>query len=321
MRTCRPKPGSWPTPTRTARLPPSPGAPGSSTGVPSTSRTWRSSGSPRTSSWARAGSSSIPMARARDGTWLARASPTCSSPATGRPGRISAGTCPFVTDIAALDRSAGYTLVRSFDGGRLLLYAVAEPADHGRVTGPMFADISLLRIVGPARRRRPGGRRCAPAAAVGQRKPCPGARPPRGRGRPGRRRDLPGPRPTVAGHPRPRGRAARAPDHGPHRRRRALLPADPLRPRSRRARVAAGRTPGAGARRGPDRGPGRRALGRGPGLHPGVQRGGEPGGRARRGAGRGGRRARPRAGHRRRLHETGLRTSRGRPASTSSASR
>jgi hypothetical protein len=41
------------------------------------------------------------------------------------------GYLPFATDRAALARSDRYTLVRSFDGGRLLLYAVRPPAGPG----------------------------------------------------------------------------------------------------------------------------------------------------------------------------------------------
>ena len=51
--------------------------------------------------------------------------------ADGATGADLGGYLPFVTDLEALDRSAGYTLVRSFDGGRLLLYAVAAPAAMG----------------------------------------------------------------------------------------------------------------------------------------------------------------------------------------------
>ncbi len=51
--------------------------------------------------------------------------------ADGATGADLGGYLPFVTDLAALDRSAGYTLVRSFDDGRLLLYAVAAPAAMG----------------------------------------------------------------------------------------------------------------------------------------------------------------------------------------------
>jgi hypothetical protein len=51
--------------------------------------------------------------------------------ADGATGADLGGYLPFVTDLAALDRSAGYTLVRSFDGGRLRLYAVAAPAAEG----------------------------------------------------------------------------------------------------------------------------------------------------------------------------------------------
>ncbi len=51
--------------------------------------------------------------------------------AEGATGADLGGYLPFVTDLAALDRSAGYTLVRSFDGGRLRLYAVRAPAASG----------------------------------------------------------------------------------------------------------------------------------------------------------------------------------------------
>lgn len=51
--------------------------------------------------------------------------------ADGATGADLGGYLPFTTDLAALDRSAGYTLVRSFDGGRLRLYAVRAPAAPG----------------------------------------------------------------------------------------------------------------------------------------------------------------------------------------------
>jgi len=50
----------------------------------------------------------------------------------GGTGADLGGYLPFVTDLAALGRSAEYTLVHSFDGGRLLLYAVAAPPAAGR---------------------------------------------------------------------------------------------------------------------------------------------------------------------------------------------
>ncbi len=51
--------------------------------------------------------------------------------ADGATGADLGGYLPFETDLAALGRSAGYTLVRSFEDGRLLLYAVAAPAATG----------------------------------------------------------------------------------------------------------------------------------------------------------------------------------------------
>jgi hypothetical protein len=51
--------------------------------------------------------------------------------AGGASGADLGGYLPFQTNVDALDRSAGYTLVRSFDGGRLRLYAVRTPAASG----------------------------------------------------------------------------------------------------------------------------------------------------------------------------------------------
>ncbi len=51
--------------------------------------------------------------------------------ADGATGADLGGYLPFTTNVAALDQSAGYTLVRSFEGGRLRLYAVVAPTTEG----------------------------------------------------------------------------------------------------------------------------------------------------------------------------------------------
>ena len=50
-----------------------------------------------------------------------------SNPGAGATGADLGGYDPFVTDVPSLGSSDGYTLVRSFAGGRLLLYAVESP--------------------------------------------------------------------------------------------------------------------------------------------------------------------------------------------------
>jgi len=55
-----------------------------------------------------------------------------ANPAAGGTGADLGGYDPFVTDAAALDVADGYTLVRSFAGGRLLLYAVEAAAHSAR---------------------------------------------------------------------------------------------------------------------------------------------------------------------------------------------
>jgi hypothetical protein len=65
-------------------------------------------------------------------SFLAREGVTHLLVATGAAsGADLGGYPPFETDVAALDKSADYTLVRSFDGGRLRLYAVRAPAASG----------------------------------------------------------------------------------------------------------------------------------------------------------------------------------------------
>jgi hypothetical protein len=69
---------------------------------------------------------------ARQGvTHLLVAADGAADGASGASGADLGGYLPFATDMAALDRSAGYTLVRAFDGGRLRLYAVRTPASSG----------------------------------------------------------------------------------------------------------------------------------------------------------------------------------------------
>ncbi|HEY3334193.1 MAG TPA: hypothetical protein VGK16_03060 [Candidatus Limnocylindrales bacterium] len=57
-----------------------------------------------------------------------------ADPAAGGTAADLGGYTPFVTDVASLGSADGYTLVRSFAGGRLLLYAVDSPgpAAHAR---------------------------------------------------------------------------------------------------------------------------------------------------------------------------------------------